>query len=106
MCHIGENSVYMQLLSQNSVRTEFASGGIACRSNIDYNQAPAYDLLLQGLSVKARPVYANGKLNLDGVNLGLKNLQAEASTLYLIGFRLQKVNDPSVREGFALNQGL
>jgi hypothetical protein len=106
MCHIGENSVYMQLLSQNSVRTEFASGGIACRSNIDYNQAPAYDLLLQGLSVKARPVYANGKLNLDGVNLGLKNLQAEASTLYLIGFPpTEKVNDPSVREGFALNQG-
>ena len=104
LCQIGESSLYLKLLSQNSAAAELAFGGLACKSSIKYNQEDAYKLILKGLVLKSKPEYAQGSLKIDNLSLALKELQAEASTLYLIGFSPdEKVNDPSVREGVSLS---
>ncbi len=104
LCQIGESSVYLKLLSQNSAAAELAFGGLACKSSIKYNQEEAYKLILKGLVLKSKPEYAQGSLKIDNFSLALKELQAEASTLYLIGFSPEEqVNDPSVREGISLS---
>ncbi|MDO5352547.1 MAG: hypothetical protein Q4E81_06940 [Succinatimonas sp.] len=104
LCQIGESSIYLRLLSPNSATTEFAFGGLACKSDLKYNQEDAYKLILKGLALKSNPQLKNGSLSVDTVSLAIKELQAEASTLYLIGFSPEeRVNDPSVREGFSFN---
>ena len=102
-CVVGESSVYLKLLSLSKARSEFSLGGISCKSPLMYQGKSAYDLLVKGLSIKAFPQKEGDSFTISKIDLGLKELKAQASTLYLIGFSpKEKVSDPSIREGFSL----
>ncbi len=103
LCHIGENSVYFKLLSTTRALFEFSSAGFSCKSDILYNQKSAFDLLLKNLAFSTEPQIVDNKIFIPYLKVGLKEAHAEASTLYLIGFKPQeRVKDPSIREAFYL----
>ncbi|MGN1280722.1 MAG: hypothetical protein ACI4UM_02305 [Succinivibrio sp.] len=104
-CRLGENLISLEGRSLKSVRLKLSSAGIKCRGSYVYAGKPSYELNLLGLRLDVKPVINNDKtISFEELSFSLSNLDAEASTLYLIGFKPDEtVSDRTLRDGFSLD---
>lgn len=101
-CAVGENSVYFEASSPESMLVEAASGSLKCRGNQYYAGRESFVLDLSGLQVKAELSYVDGRILADSFEFTLANLSADFSTLFAIGFEPDaKVKDSTLRDALS-----
>lgn len=98
-CAVGENSVYFEASSPESMTVEAAAGSLKCRGTERYAGRESFVLDLSGLQVRAEPSYVDGRILADSFEFSLARLAADFSTLFVIGFDPDdKVKDPTLRD--------
>lgn len=104
-CHIGDTVTTVSGRSLNSIDALFSFSGINCRGRDIYSGREAYNLVFQNLKTKAKPKFnlSTKKLSLDSFAITFDELSADASTLYLIGFKPDdNVKDKTLRDSFSV----
>lgn len=104
-CRIGDTVTTVSGRSLNSIDALFSFSGINCRGRDIYSGREAYNLVFQNLKTKAKPKFnlSTKKLALDSFAITFDELSADASTLYLIGFKPDdNVKDKTLRDSFSV----
>ena len=103
-CYIGESSFLFEATSLSKILTELNFAGFDCQGNEQYAKQNSFNARLEGLSVRLRPYIEDNKPYLDNIEIALKKLNADISTLFAIGFSPdEKVKDPTLREALGLD---
>ena len=104
-CRIGDTVTTVSGKSLNSIDALFSFSGINCRGRDIYSGREAYNLVFQNLKTKAKPKFnlSTKKLALDSFAITFDELSADASTLYLIGFKPDdNVKDKTLRDSLSV----
>ncbi len=104
-CRIGDTVTTVSGRSLNSIDALFSFSGINCRGRDIYSGRESYNLVFQNLKTKAKPKFnlSTKKLSLDTFAITFDELSADASTLYLIGFKPDdNVKDKTLRDSFSV----
>lgn len=103
-CRLGENQIKAFAHSKNSLSVSLSSAGIKCKGSSVYDGRPSYEVNLLDFIIDLKPVINKDKsISLDDMSVSLASLDAQASTLYLIGFSPdEEVTDRTLRDGFSL----
>lgn len=104
-CQIGDSTASVSGRSLNSINTNFIFSGIKCRGRDIYSGRESYSLVFQNLKTAAKPKFnlSSKKLSLDSFLIAFDELSADASTLYLIGFKPEdNVKDKTLRDSFSV----
>lgn len=104
-CRIGDSTASVSGRSLNSINALISFSGIKCRGSEIYSGRESYSLFFQNLKTSAKPKFdlSEKKLSLDSFMIAFDELSADASTLYLIGFKPDdKVKDKTLRDSFSV----
>lgn len=104
-CRIGDSTASVSGRSLNSINALISFSGIKCRGSDIYSGRESYSLVFQNLKTSAKPKFdlSEKKLSLDSFKIAFDELSADASTLYLIGFKPDdKVKDKTLRDSFSV----
>ena len=104
-CRIGDSTASVSGRSLNSINALISFSGIKCRGSDIYSGRESYSLVFQNLKTSAKPKFdlSEKKLSLDSFKIAFDELSADASTLYLIGFKPDdNVKDKTLRDSFSV----
>lgn len=104
-CRIGDSTASVSGRSLNSINALISFSGIKCRGSDIYSGRESYSLVFQNLKTSAKPKFdlSAKKLSLDSFKIAFDELSADASTLYLIGFKPDdNVKDKTLRDSFSV----
>lgn len=104
-CRIGDSTASVSGRSLNSINALISFSGIKCRGSEIYSGRESYSLFFQNLKTSAKPKFdlSEKKLSLDSFMIAFDELSADASTLYLIGFKPDdNVKDKTLRDSFSV----
>lgn len=103
MCKIGESALLFEGTSTDDLNLNLNFAGFACEGSKLYSGKPSFDVRLEGLNFGVRPYIEDGKPYFDEITLALKELYAEFSTIFAVGFEPDEVvKDPTLRDLFNL----
>ena len=104
-CRIGDSVVAVSGRSLSSIDTVLKFSGINCRGRDIYSGREAYTFVFQNLKTIAKPKFylSSKKISFDSFSVSFDELSADASTLYLIGFKPDdNVKDKTLRDSLSV----